>query len=676
MSGAYLDQLGPSPITDGELAGAVYGRGIGLGEYLATHAREGFEDSLPGTVLQEFKLGPQAEEDAAGRPRVDYGRGSRIAAAAASGRTRTRGMSEEAWKASPYWREGLDFDPFMTEDRARARAELADAQAWRDSVIARRQAGVFDGTAGFVAGMAGGLLDPLNLIGFGGGLAARALTRSAFVFRSAAIGAGGNLATTALLQPFIHDAREYRGSDYTAGDVLADLSVSALFGAAFGAAGAAWATRGGRAWRQPAPRPAPPPITEEQLDAAFAAAGDVDAVQAAIRAQAVGDGTTLPRPAPPVPDATGRLAEEPWRASPDDLSALELDVTQAALDLAQHRDIDIQASASADRFGFAVEPGRRQLDDGEIMRAAVAEAQARPDFDPLASIVQRARSLEYRLGLFTVPNLRPKVSDTHASRDAKGRPRSLLAYLKSAGGLIDDGDELKAMDLNRSRPGMVNSRGMTLEDAAVAAGEAGYLHEYADEIDSYGRPSIRALLAGIADELAGDRRFARQDLEDVRAAADAAEAAREQEQLADHIAELERWAKENNTDADAATIREAGIRAIVNRSDPIEELDALLLEQMDTILEPEGAPPGSDPDGAPPSAASPRSPDGARGESSTAREHEDSPEIEILRALVERGRVSEADARAFIEADAELARLAFLDDAAAEAAMCVIGGNP
>jgi hypothetical protein len=61
---------------------------------------------------------------------------------------------------------------------------------------------------------------------------------------------------------------------------------------------------------------------------------------------------------------------------------------------------------------------------------------------------------------------------------------------------------------------------------------------------------------------------------------------------------------------------------------------------------------------------------------SPARQPDDDPEIEIFHALAGRGRIPAEDARAFLEADAELTRLAFLDDAAGEAALCVIGADP
>ena len=61
-------------------------------------------------------------------------------------------------------------------------------------------------------------------------------------------------------------------------------------------------------------------------------------------------------------------------------------------------------------------------------------------------------------------------------RRADGEPQSLVAFLRAAGGLKDDAGELRARDMHRQFPGLVNNaRGLGLDSAREMAAEAGYL---------------------------------------------------------------------------------------------------------------------------------------------------------------------------------------------------------
>ena len=70
----------------------------------------------------------------------------------------------------------------------------------------------------------------------------------------------------------------------------------------------------------------------------------------------------------------------------------------------------------------------------------------------------------------------PKNEAPTKPLDEKVRSETLLAFLKRLGGIKDFGGELKARNLHRTYPGLVNNkRGMTLDDARQAAAEQGYL---------------------------------------------------------------------------------------------------------------------------------------------------------------------------------------------------------
>ncbi|MBA1159339.1 LPD23 domain-containing protein [Microvirga mediterraneensis] len=75
---------------------------------------------------------------------------------------------------------------------------------------------------------------------------------------------------------------------------------------------------------------------------------------------------------------------------------------------------------------------------------------------------------------------------------------SLSTFLRSKGGLQDSGGELRARDVGGTLLAK-SGKGMNLDDAALAAWEAGYFPEFGET-----RPSIDDLLAALDRELGGD----------------------------------------------------------------------------------------------------------------------------------------------------------------------------
>ncbi len=75
---------------------------------------------------------------------------------------------------------------------------------------------------------------------------------------------------------------------------------------------------------------------------------------------------------------------------------------------------------------------------------------------------------------------------------------SLTDFLRSRGGLRDQGGELAARDVKKSIPGLVRDTGMTLDEAAEAAAEVGFLLERDPDL----------LLEQIEREIAGEATFA------------------------------------------------------------------------------------------------------------------------------------------------------------------------
>jgi hypothetical protein len=89
--------------------------------------------------------------------------------------------------------------------------------------------------------------------------------------------------------------------------------------------------------------------------------------------------------------------------------------------------------------------------------------------------------------------------------------KSLLAFLKSKGGIRNTGGELTGRDLHIGYPGLVNNKGLTLDDAALYAWEHGYLPGEPDYSGEIGRPSINKLLEAIDDEMHGIKKFSEQE---------------------------------------------------------------------------------------------------------------------------------------------------------------------
>lgn len=77
---------------------------------------------------------------------------------------------------------------------------------------------------------------------------------------------------------------------------------------------------------------------------------------------------------------------------------------------------------------------------------------------------------------------------------------SLVQFLRSRGGLIDESGELKARDVQKQYIGLVNKDGMNFDDAALLAWQEGYFN-------GNERPTINEFLEALDEELAGNHRY-------------------------------------------------------------------------------------------------------------------------------------------------------------------------
>lgn len=121
------------------------------------------------------------------------------------------------------------------------------------------------------------------------------------------------------------------------------------------------------------------------------------------------------------------------------------------------------------------------------------------------------------------PGLLPPASVQEPRLSERINAQTLLAFVKSNGGIQDQGGELRRLDLIKSYPGLVNRRGMTLDDARLGAALAGYLGT------DTRAAAENTTVADFLDALREHRLYSVNDTGEVLRAADAAKYNRERD---------------------------------------------------------------------------------------------------------------------------------------------------
>lgn len=234
------------PVTPQELSEAPLLEAPASGEYLSTHVAQAFDRTIPGRVLEEQAI--LDAEKAEGTYDPDYlpQREARDMFGSFPDMPELRhahAIPEDEWKASPYYRKGVQYRPDMTATRARILSENYDERRFREELIANGDAAYGPGVkaAAFGAMLLGSLPDPVNVLPLGGGVRAASLLGNAGL--KAAIGAGakagivegaaGALLSDALTLPDL----AARGEDVGFVDVMLDTAFGASLGGGLGALG-------------------------------------------------------------------------------------------------------------------------------------------------------------------------------------------------------------------------------------------------------------------------------------------------------------------------------------------------------------------------------------------------------------------------------------------------------
>jgi hypothetical protein len=166
-------------------------------------------------------------------------------------------LDEAAWRASPWFREGLDWTGPVSTAAARERALIRDEVAARQRLLGAGSDSIGRMALGFAGGVVGALPTPENFVPFAGpalaAARAQALSRHVAALAAAAQAArqgrlGARVAAGAgmgafdatlgglLAMPIVAEGREFFGDEVTWAEMIQDLALGATAGAVLGGA--------------------------------------------------------------------------------------------------------------------------------------------------------------------------------------------------------------------------------------------------------------------------------------------------------------------------------------------------------------------------------------------------------------------------------------------------------
>ena len=139
-------------------------------------------------------------------------------------------LSEDQYKASPYYRKDIPYDPGMTSARAEALASMDDAKKVREFYAQKRP------FSSFLGNLAGQALDPINYVPIAGeAVKAAAVARMGNIAGHALVGGIDAAANTAIFGIGTAGVRAQFGDDVSWQATISQIATAALIGHAFGA---------------------------------------------------------------------------------------------------------------------------------------------------------------------------------------------------------------------------------------------------------------------------------------------------------------------------------------------------------------------------------------------------------------------------------------------------------
>ncbi len=416
----------------------------------------------------------------------------------------------------------LGFEDVPTVEEMRARAARHAANLRSEAAEIRARAGGGAGLASFMGNVTAAIADPPNLATMMFGASAGAgILRTALI--EGAIGAGTEIALT----PMVMASRERLGLELTFDEAALNVLFAAVGGGVFGG-GARAVGRGLDAlpeFRQAVAdlRAGAGPETTATLDAAayLERAESLSGLSPYTMRSVEAEAEHIARlDEAMIAGREGRAARIP-ATTPVPVRADLLDTMPVA-----RVDTELPGQPRAQR---AAELG---ADMAEAVRVTMrAETNMAAPRERLALAEQEAtpnvRSIEDLAEFIRSPRNLPK-------------PQSLTTFLQSRGGLQDQGRELSlGLGLKPTdRPGLFSRRGQRLDDAALAAQEAGFFPERRLELGD--RITTDDLVEALREDITGRApRFRQLDADDLQLLEDVRELERALDAAELNIAEIE-----------------------------------------------------------------------------------------------------------------------------------------
>lgn len=233
MSSIYGFRSGPSyrAATPDALWQGALEQPMSAGATFWDQAKGGMLESFGlGTITREMTLPPSAPGRWYGDTDQSY----------ADRRKDYKTITEEEYKASPYFRDNVPWDNGMTEDRAAALATMNDAKRVREYFAEKRP------ITSFFGNLAGQATDPINYIPVAGPtVKAAAVARMGVVKGIAATAALDAAANTAIAGLATRETRRSFGDDVSWQMMVSEIATAALLGTAFGTVGGVLQRRAG-----------------------------------------------------------------------------------------------------------------------------------------------------------------------------------------------------------------------------------------------------------------------------------------------------------------------------------------------------------------------------------------------------------------------------------------------
>lgn len=363
----------PAPVGDQQFIQSGLDAPLSAWRTFGLGVRDTFEQSLLGTMAREASTPDTARKPVAGGKGGIQWRYESDAEVEARGDTLYE--TPDAYKASPFFREKIPYEPGMTESRARALAEADDLRSVRQFYMSKRP------VVSALGGVAGAALAPENYIPVLGELAAAATTARIGKIAGRALTTGADAAlNTAAFQLLTRDTRERLGDDVSAQAIAENVAFAAAAGTIIG--GLAGGLRGlRRRYHEPVVE-SPPAVKSESPR-----------------------GLETPRAPEPIPEVafrldmpetpTAQLAQE-WRITSQ---ALDLVETPAARAKAAAVMNDAVVSMSLDGEVRLGEQAQANLDElRTTLASAFDDVQARqepPIPDGLVRLYQRGERFTF-----------------------------------------------------------------------------------------------------------------------------------------------------------------------------------------------------------------------------------------------------------------------------------------